>query len=61
MPKKAVNKSTPMWRNCASVTSILWRRGGRGGKGGGERGGERGGEKGGEMGWQREMGGEYII
>ena len=37
MPKKAVNKSTPMWRNCASVTSILWRRGGREGRRGKQR------------------------
>ena len=38
MPKKVVNKSTAMWRNCASVTSTLWRRE--------ERGGERREEKG---------------
>ena len=55
MPKKAVNKSTAMWRNCASVTSTLWRREERGGERREEEGGERreergkeGGEKGGE-------------
>ena len=60
MPKKAVNKSTAMWRNCASVTSTLWRREERRGERREEKGGERREEKGGERegGWGEGRAGE---